>query len=109
MSFIYKSERAGRKGVPGVRRYYFQRRSQLRLNDLFRFGLVSRGRHGWHITPRKSARDNDRVVQTEGAGQSPESKSMARRAGFIPAAGDARGNELIGSLAINYRFAVWVC
>src|SRR5580704_11440470 len=69
MSFIYKSERARWISVPGVRRYYFQSRPQLRLKDLFRFGLVSWGGHRRHLIPRKSVRDNDRVVQTEGAGQ----------------------------------------
>src|SRR5258708_19639406 len=56
MSFIYKSERARRISVPGVRRYYVQSRSQLRFKDLFRFGLVSWRGHGRHLTPRKSAR-----------------------------------------------------
>src|ERR1700720_3112021 len=53
MSFIYKSESARRNSVPGVRRYHFQSRSQLRLKDLFRFGLVSWRGHGRHITPRE--------------------------------------------------------
>ncbi len=54
--FIYKSERARRISVPGVRRYYIQSRSQLRLKDLLRFGLVSWRGHGRHLTPRKSTR-----------------------------------------------------
>src|SRR5580704_10471645 len=62
LSFIYKSERARRISVPGVRRYYIQSRSQLRLKDLFRFGLVSWRGHGRHLTPRKSARVNDPVA-----------------------------------------------
>ena len=51
MSFIYKSERAGRISVPGVRRNYLQSRLQLRLKDVFRFGLVSWRGHGGHLTP----------------------------------------------------------
>jgi hypothetical protein len=69
MSFIYKSERARRISVPGVGRYYLQSRSQLRLKDLFRFGLVSWRDHGRHITPREIHTRNDLVVQTEGADQ----------------------------------------
>src|SRR5260370_36637432 len=62
-SFICKSERARRISVPGVRRYYLQSRSQLRLKDLFRFGFVRRQVHGGHITPREIHTSNDRVVQ----------------------------------------------
>ena len=53
MSFIYKSERARRISVPGVRRYYVQSRSQLRLKGVLRFGLVSWRGHGRHLTPRE--------------------------------------------------------
>ncbi len=63
MSFIYKSERARRISVPGIRRYYVQSRSQLRLKDLFRFGFVPRQGHGGHITPREIHTRNERVVQ----------------------------------------------
>ena len=46
-SFIYEGERAGRSSVPGIRRNYVERGSQLRLKELFRFGF--------HIQARPSS------------------------------------------------------
>jgi hypothetical protein len=49
--------------VPGVPRYHFQSRPQLRLKDLFQFGFVSWGAMAG-ILHRKSVRDNDRARLT---------------------------------------------
>src|SRR6266481_10017009 len=69
MSSIYKSDRARRISVPGVRRNHVEGGSQLCLEGAFRFGFVPRQVHGGHITPREIHSGNDRVVQTEGASQ----------------------------------------
>src|ERR1700722_7125811 len=68
MSFIYKSERARRTSVPGVRRNHIESGSQVGPEGAFRFGFVPRQVHGGHITPREVHKGNDWVVQTEGAG-----------------------------------------
>src|ERR1700730_5929819 len=62
MSFIYKSERARRISVPGVRRNHVEGGSQLCLEGAFRFGFVSWRGHGRHITPREIHTGNDPVV-----------------------------------------------
>jgi hypothetical protein len=51
VSFIYKGERAGRGGVPGIHRKHVESGSQLRLEVVFRFEFAPRQVHGAHHTP----------------------------------------------------------
>src|SRR5271156_1996892 len=55
MSFIYISERAGRKGVPGVYRNHIESGPQLCREGVLRFGFALRQVHGGIIHPHLRA------------------------------------------------------